>query len=131
MRAPRVTVTRRVCNAAAKRSFFEVAADRVRDTVEDVELHYRRYLKEVGKEVDGEAPTPKAKLVVLGSGWGAHSLIKIIDTDKYDVTVISPRNHFIFTPMLPSCAVGTVEIRSVADPIRLANRCALVPHHSF
>jgi NADH:ubiquinone reductase (non-electrogenic) len=45
------------------------------------------------------------------AGWAAHSTIKVIDTDTYDVVVVSPRNHFIFTPMLPSTAVGTIEFR--------------------
>lgn len=45
-------------------------------------------------------PKTKEKIVVLGSGWGAVSFIKGIDTDMYDITVISPRNHFTFTPML-------------------------------
>lgn len=48
-------------------------------------------------------------------------MIKVIDTDRFDVVVISPRNHFIFTPMLPSTAVGTVEFRSLLEPIRVAN----------
>ncbi|KAK9817823.1 hypothetical protein WJX72_002730 [[Myrmecia] bisecta] len=34
-----------------------------------------------------------------------------------DVTVISPRNHMVFTPLLTSTCVGTVEPRSVAIPI--------------
>lgn len=33
----------------------------------------------------------KERVVVLGSGWGAASFLKEIDTDQYDVTVISPR----------------------------------------
>jgi len=60
-------------------------------------------------------------LLVLGSGWAAHSCIKVIDTDKYDVILVSPRNHFLFTPMLPSTAVGTVEFRSLLEPIRTSN----------
>ncbi|EFJ45750.1 hypothetical protein VOLCADRAFT_63330 [Volvox carteri f. nagariensis] len=65
----------------------------------------------------------KPVVLVLGSGWGAHSLIKVIDTDMYDVVVVSPRNHFVFTPMLPSTAVGTVEFRSLLEPIRTSNPC--------
>lgn len=45
----------------------------------------------------------KEKLVILGSGWGAVSFVKDIDTELYDVTIISPRNHFTFTPMLVCC----------------------------
>ena len=45
-------------------------------------------------------PAKKEKIVVLGTGWGAVSFLKGIDTSLYDVTVISPRNYFLFTPML-------------------------------
>lgn len=53
----------------------------------------------------------KPVVLLLGSGWGAHSCMKVIDTDIFDVVMVSPRNHFLFTPMLPSTAVGTVEFR--------------------
>jgi NADH dehydrogenase FAD-containing subunit len=66
----------------------------------------------------------KEKVVILGSGWGAVSYVKDIDTDLYDVTVISPRNHFVFTPMLAGASVGTVEFRSITQPIREVNRKA-------
>lgn len=32
--------------------------------------------------------------------------------------VISPRNYFLFTPLLPSCTTGTIEHRSIMEPIR-------------
>lgn len=64
----------------------------------------------------------KERIVVLGTGWGAASLIKDIDTDLYDVTVISPRNYFLFTPMLAGASVGTVDYRSITQPIRELNR---------
>jgi hypothetical protein len=60
----------------------------------------------------------KEKIVVLGTGWGAASFLKDVDTDRYDVTVISPRNYFLFTPMLAGASVGTVEYRSITEPIR-------------
>ena len=60
----------------------------------------------------------KEKVVILGTGWGAASLLKDIDTSLYDVTVISPRNYFLFTPMLAGASVGTVEYRSITQPIR-------------
>lgn len=60
----------------------------------------------------------KEKVVVLGTGWGAASFLKDIDTDLYDVTVISPRNYFLFTPMLAGASVGTVEYRSITEPVR-------------
>ncbi|EDV21619.1 uncharacterized protein TRIADDRAFT_2088, partial [Trichoplax adhaerens] len=58
------------------------------------------------------------QLVILGTGWGGFALLKNIDKRKYDVVVVSPRNHFLFTPLLPSTTVGTLEFRSIIDPIR-------------
>ena len=39
------------------------------------------------------------KIIVIGSGWGSVSFIKNIDK-KYNITVISPTNNFIYTPLL-------------------------------
>ena len=63
----------------------------------------------------------KPRIVVLGSGWGAHAFVKVIDTSKFDVVAVSPRPYFIFTPMLASSAVGTVEYRSITEPMRSSN----------
>jgi hypothetical protein len=35
-----------------------------------------------------------------------------------DVTVISPNTYFNFTPLLASCAVGTLEFRTAIEPVR-------------
>jgi len=64
---------------------------------------------------------PLSRLVVLGTGFGAFNLIKHLG-DDYDITVVSPRNHFLFTPLLPSTTVGTIEFRSVIEPIRHARK---------
>lgn len=61
---------------------------------------------------------PKKKIVILGSGWGALSAINHLIPGQFDVTVVSPRNYFLFTPLLPSVTVGTVEARSIVEPIR-------------
>ncbi|KAJ4425073.1 NADH:ubiquinone oxidoreductase [Gnomoniopsis sp. IMI 355080] len=64
-------------------------------------------------------PDPSKKtLVILGTGWGSVALLKKLDTENYNVVVISPRNYFLFTPLLPSCTTGTVEHRSIMEPIR-------------
>ncbi|KAJ2553676.1 hypothetical protein EV175_002856 [Coemansia sp. RSA 1933] len=60
----------------------------------------------------------RQQLVVLGSGWGAVSILKTLAPDAYDVVVVSPDNYFVFTPLLPSVTVGTVEFRSVLEAIR-------------
>ncbi|SPC67534.1 probable NDE1 - mitochondrial cytosolically directed NADH dehydrogenase [Ustilago sp. UG-2017b] len=66
-------------------------------------------------------PTKKT-IVVLGSGWGATSLLKNIDTEEYNVVVISPHNYFLFTPLLPSVTVGTLDGRSIVQPTRHTTR---------
>lgn len=65
-----------------------------------------------------EADPTKKTLVILGTGWGSISLLKKLDTENYNVIVISPRNFFLFTPLLPSCTTGTIEHRSIMEPVR-------------
>ncbi|KAG4027687.1 hypothetical protein MFRU_028g01090 [Monilinia fructicola] len=60
----------------------------------------------------------KPKLVILGSGWGSVALLKTLNPDDYHITLVSPTNYFLFTPMLPSATVGTLEFRSLVEPIR-------------
>ncbi|KAI7740966.1 hypothetical protein M8C21_006877 [Ambrosia artemisiifolia] len=60
----------------------------------------------------------KKKVVVLGTGWASTSFLKDLDISSYDVQVVSPRNYFAFTPLLPSVTCGTVEARSIVEPIR-------------
>ncbi|XP_030459566.1 external alternative NAD(P)H-ubiquinone oxidoreductase B2, mitochondrial-like [Syzygium oleosum] len=61
---------------------------------------------------------PKKKVVVLGTGWAATSFLKNLKSSSYEVDVVSPRNYFAFTPLLPSVTNGTVEARSIVEPIR-------------
>ncbi|CAL5411149.1 unnamed protein product [Camellia sinensis] len=65
-----------------------------------------------------EADSKKKKVVVLGTGWAGTSFMKNLKNSEYDVQVISPRNYFAFTPLLPSVTCGTVEARSIVEPIR-------------
>ncbi|KAK1308043.1 hypothetical protein QJS10_CPA09g01402 [Acorus calamus] len=65
-----------------------------------------------------ETEPKKKKLVVLGTGWAGTSFLKNLDGSLYDIQVVSPRNYFAFTPLLPSVTCGTVEARSIVEPIR-------------
>ena len=74
---------------------------------------------------DGRSPDSdaKQKLVILGTGWGSYSVLRSIKKSKrlsklFSVVVISPRNHFLFTPLLASTTVGTLEFRSIIEPVR-------------
>lgn len=57
-------------------------------------------------------------MVVLGTGWAGVSFLKNLKSSSYDVEVVSPHNYFLFTPLLPSITCGTVEARSIVEPIR-------------
>ncbi|KAF2157266.1 FAD/NAD(P)-binding domain-containing protein [Myriangium duriaei CBS 260.36] len=78
---------------------------------------YGIYQNRMPAEQDEPDPNKKT-LVVLGTGWGSVSLLKKLDTENYNVVVISPRNYFLFTPLLPSCTTGTIEHRSIMEPVR-------------
>ncbi|KAI3502174.1 hypothetical protein L1887_30206 [Cichorium endivia] len=68
---------------------------------------------------DAAQPTiKKTKVVVLGTGWAGTSFLKNLKDPSLDVQIVSPSNYFAFTPLLPSVTVGTVEARSVVEPIR-------------
>lgn len=57
-------------------------------------------------------------IIVLGSGFAAFSFLKKINKTLFNVIVVSKRNHFLFTPLLPQTTVGTIEFRSIIEPIR-------------
>ncbi|CEM01006.1 unnamed protein product [Vitrella brassicaformis CCMP3155] len=60
----------------------------------------------------------RARMVILGTGWAAMNFVKDLDKELYDVTVVSPRNYFTFTPLLPSVCSGTLTPFSCIEPFR-------------
>ena len=42
----------------------------------------------------------KKKIIVVGFGWGSVNFLKYIDTDIYDIEVISKNKSFVYTPLL-------------------------------
>ncbi|KAG5366925.1 External alternative NAD(P)H-ubiquinone oxidoreductase B2 [Yarrowia sp. B02] len=74
-----------------------------------------------------EESSAKPRLVVLGSGWGSIALLNALKPGDYNVTLVSPSNYFLFTPMLPSATVGTLELRSITEPVR--RLCAAAAAH--
>lgn len=59
----------------------------------------------------------KDRIVVLGGGWAGFQIALNANKDL-PLTVVSPNNHFVFTPLLASTAVGTLEFRCIQEPIR-------------
>lgn len=43
---------------------------------------------------------------------------RVLYRQQYDVIVVSPRNYFLYTPLLPAVATGTCEERSIVEPVR-------------
>ncbi|KAG0337676.1 hypothetical protein BG004_007553 [Podila humilis] len=56
--------------------------------------------------------------MILGSGWGGFKLLRDMNKDAYQIVAVSPRNHFLFTPLLASTSVGTLEFRCITEPVR-------------
>lgn len=100
---------------------LDVLYERLWDTAEDALLHAKRIPYDKGWIQEDEPPTNIPTVVVLGSGWAAHALLKVADTQQMRIVVVSPTNHFVFTPMLASASVGTVEYRSMTEAVRAAN----------
>ena len=73
--------------------------------------------------------------MVIGAGWAGFRLANDLDKKKFDVHVVSPRNHFLFTPLLPSASVGTLEFRAIQEPVRtipgIKYEQAFVDHINF
>ena len=84
--------------------------------------------------IDSTTPlnTGKEKLVILGSGWGGARLARDIDCKNiYDLTIISSKNHMVFTPLLASSCVGTVHNQSVIENIRHIQPGLRAPENHF
>jgi len=64
------------------------------------------------------------KVAVVGSGWGSSSFLKKIDTERHQVTVISPNRNFVYTPLLANNIKNHTEL--TMDVCKL-NNIAHVP----
>ena len=60
----------------------------------------------------------REKIVILGSGWAGLNALRKLSGPGKDVVVVSPRPHFLYTPLLAGSAVGTITLRSACEPLR-------------
>mmetsp|Transcript_119925 Transcript_119925/g.220636 ORF Transcript_119925/g.220636 Transcript_119925/m.220636 type:complete len:507 (+) Transcript_119925:93-1613(+) len=100
---------------------YKLADMQINDDLDDLKYAVNKRLHKLGKK-DAE---PK-KVVVLGSGWGALSFVRKMDQTEYQVTVVSPRPFFFYTPLLVGSTTGVVSPGSIIEPIR-----DNVPHCDF
>jgi NADH:ubiquinone reductase (non-electrogenic) len=101
-----------------ERSYLSVVTEKA---VETLDSALAAATKLIGKAPAKPVTAQKPKIVILGSGWACHAYLKEIDCDQFDVVTVAPRNFMLYTPMLAASAVGTVEYRSITEPIRKAN----------
>ncbi|KAF2402462.1 hypothetical protein EJ06DRAFT_542173 [Trichodelitschia bisporula] len=64
----------------------------------------------------------RERVLILGSGWSGFTLAQRLDASKYQPVVVSPRSYFVFTPLLASTSVGTLEFRTALEPVRRKRR---------
>lgn len=77
----------------------------------------KHYLSDIEDQENTEL-SHKPHLVIVGGGWGAVGVLNTLKPGDYHVTLISPETYTTFTPLLPSAAVGTVQVRSLVEPLR-------------
>ncbi|RLN74015.1 hypothetical protein BBJ28_00014964 [Nothophytophthora sp. Chile5] len=75
------------------------------------------------------AKSDNYQLVIVGTGWAGYEMYTecskhLADIEAnvggqdVDIVVVSMRNHFLYTPLLASTTVGTLEFQSITEPIR-------------
>lgn len=62
---------------------------------------------------------PKLNITIIGFGWGSIGFLQDIDTDKYNITVISDKDSFVYTPLL---AQNVKHARAITIPISKLNK---------
>ena len=70
---------------------------------------------------------PKARIVIVGTGWAGFYLSSYLSTAAYNVTIISPRRTSAYTPLLASAACGLFNFYLAEEPVRSkSNKCAYI-----
>ena len=69
----------------------------------------------------------QGRVVIIGGGFGgvntALELEKLLKPeDGISVTLLSSENFFLFTPMLPEAAAGSIGTRHIVSPLRKLDR---------
>ncbi|EJD00157.1 FAD/NAD-binding domain-containing protein [Fomitiporia mediterranea MF3/22] len=99
-------------------TFYSVALVRSGRPVLSTRLPARAAHKLQARAFSASSTRGKERLVILGSGWGGYEVLRGVDRKRWDVTMISASSYFNFTPLLASCAVGTLEFRCAVEPVR-------------
>lgn len=63
-------------------------------------------------------PRERPRVLVLGCGFAGFAFLSNLRERDWELTLVTPRNYFLFTPLLASAVSGTVEFRSILEPAR-------------
>ncbi|PVZ64349.1 FAD-dependent oxidoreductase [Pelagibaculum spongiae] len=64
----------------------------------------------------------KKRIVIAGGGFGgvfAAQQLQKLSGDQYQIELISENNYFVFQPLLPEVASGTINVQDAVSPLRL------------
>lgn len=74
----------------------------------------------------------KPTVVILGTGWAGCYAAHRLNPNICNIQVLSIRNHMVFTPLLPQTTTGTLEFRSVCEPVtNIQPALARLPHRFY
>lgn len=68
--------------------------------------------------LDTRGMSAKAKVVIIGGGFGGLRAAKALAKKPVDVTLIDRKNHHVFQPLLYQVATAVLSPGSIAQPIR-------------
>jgi NADH dehydrogenase FAD-containing subunit len=68
--------------------------------------------------VQGRLFSPISQPSLTSTRWAGFVLSRELDKRKFQTIVVSPRSYFVFTPLLASTAVGTLEFRTTLESVR-------------
>jgi NADH dehydrogenase len=71
-----------------------------------------------GRIPDGGARSGRARVVIVGGGFGGIHAAKALRDLPVDVTVLDRRNHHLFQPLLYQVALAVLSPADIAQPIR-------------
>jgi len=61
----------------------------------------------------------KTDILIVGGGFAGLSCFRAINRKDKSVMLLTNRNHFLFTPLLPLASAGSVEVRSIIESVQL------------
>ena len=69
-------------------------------------------------DADAHAGTPRARVVVVGGGFGGVATVRRLRNTHCDITLIDQRNYHLFQPLLYQAATAALSASGIATPIR-------------